>query len=56
MSEISSVNTNHISQIYPNGIPKEIGKYLGGEKHGRWKEYNPMGDRIKEIEYKNGLI
>jgi antitoxin component YwqK of YwqJK toxin-antitoxin module len=35
---------------------KEEGKYLGGEKHGNWYEYNNSGEQLQVIEYKRGEV
>jgi antitoxin component YwqK of YwqJK toxin-antitoxin module len=42
------------SDVYPDGTPKDKGKYVNGRRSGHWLFYDPFGKIMQEGEYKNG--
>jgi antitoxin component YwqK of YwqJK toxin-antitoxin module len=42
------------SDVYPNGMPKNKGKYINGRRSGHWLFYDPLGKVMQEGDYKNG--
>ena len=42
------------SDVYPDGTPKDKGKYVNGRRSGRWIFYDPLGKVMQEGDYKNG--
>ncbi|MDR1974126.1 MAG: hypothetical protein LBQ31_05570 [Bacteroidales bacterium] len=42
------------SDVYPNGISKNKGRYNKGRRTGHWLFYDPNGNVMQEGDYKNG--
>ncbi|MDR2557075.1 MAG: hypothetical protein LBC49_05100 [Bacteroidales bacterium] len=42
------------SDVFPNGAPKNKGRYVNGRRSGHWLFYDPLGNVIQEGEYKSG--
>jgi antitoxin component YwqK of YwqJK toxin-antitoxin module len=42
------------SDVYPNGAPKNKGKYLNGRRSGQWLFYDPFGKVVQEGSYRSG--
>jgi antitoxin component YwqK of YwqJK toxin-antitoxin module len=42
------------NDVYPNGAPRNKGRYSNGRRIGHWLFYDPLGKVIQEGDYKNG--
>ncbi len=42
------------SDVYPNGAPKNKGKYVNGRRSGHWIFYDPHGKVMQEGNYRGG--